>query len=274
VVANYDTLLRYDDSWQLLDGFSHPLFVGMHEIDWDGEHLWTTATAIDAVVRTDLDGMAEVAWDPHSRELASRFKLRPREHPVDGSVDYRQRQAPLLDDCHINCVSHYAGQMVVNCGLVQPRQALGSRLLGRMRGSRRSESAASPARRATLSAVVRVNGNGADDVLAQLDGVDFPTHNGQLLDPGRIVVNDSTRNTLRVVEVDSGRELQSLKVPGTWLRGLEPVDPSHLFVGTAPASIVLIDLEAAAIEAELRLSDDPNEAIHGLTAVPEPDERV
>src|SRR5207302_154420 len=35
VVANYDTLHTYDDDWNSLDAFSHPLFVGLHEIDWD-----------------------------------------------------------------------------------------------------------------------------------------------------------------------------------------------------------------------------------------------
>src|SRR3712207_4273420 len=31
VVAIYDTLYRYDDDWQVVDAFSHPLFVGIHE---------------------------------------------------------------------------------------------------------------------------------------------------------------------------------------------------------------------------------------------------
>src|SRR5439155_20728732 len=56
VVANYDTLYRYDDDWNVLDSLSHPLFVGMHEIDWDGRHVWIAATGLDAVLKATLDG--------------------------------------------------------------------------------------------------------------------------------------------------------------------------------------------------------------------------
>lgn len=271
LVANYDTLLRYDDDWELLDSFSHPLFVGMHEVDWDGEALWTTCTAIDAVVKTRLDGDAEIAWDPHGPGFAGRLGLRGRRHPIDGTLDYRQREAPLVDDCHINCVSHHAGAMVINCGLVRKKDSLQSRALDRV--GRRLRGDKSEQRNAGLAAVVRINGAAADEILVRLDNIDFPAHNGQLLNDDHVVVNDSTRNTLRVFETHEGAEVKRLTVPGTWLRGLEPVSPTQVFVGTAPASIVLVDLDRMVVEDQLKLSDDPNEAIHGLTLVPRAGER-
>ncbi len=53
VVANYDTLTTFDDEWNVLDSLTHPLFVGLHEIDWDGANLWLAATGLDALLRVD-----------------------------------------------------------------------------------------------------------------------------------------------------------------------------------------------------------------------------
>lgn len=266
LVANYDTLLFYDSNWELQRSVSHPLFVGLHEIDWDGEHVWLTATAIDAILKVGLDGTTEVAWDPHTGEIASTMGLRGRRHPLDGSVDYRVREAPLVDDCHINCVSHHDNFMVINCGLVAPRASLGARLAQRAL-PRRGGGAQGDGQHQGTSAVVRVSA-GRSETLVELGNVDFPNHNGQLLDSDRVVVCDSTRNMLRVFSAQDGMQLQSVSVPGRWLRGLQPVSATHVFAGSAPAAIVSIDLEQGEIADHVQLSEDPNEAVHGLTMVP------
>jgi hypothetical protein len=103
---------------------------------------------------------------------------------------------------------------------------------------------------------------------------DFPTHNGQLLSDRRIVVNDSTNNTVRVFSPDGQTELFQKQMPGTWLRGLEPVEGSRILLGTAPATVVLLDVESGQTLGELKLSDNPNEAIHGLTVCPDPGDRL
>jgi hypothetical protein len=272
VVANYDTIRRYDDDWRQLDAFSHPLFVDLHEIDWDGEHLLTTSTGIDIVLQVGLDGGAEVVWDPHEGETASQLGLRARTHPVDASVDYRLQGAPRVDRCHVNCVTRHDGAMIVNCGLVLKERSTVAKLLGRarslpMRGTGTARGGTDGHATAT-SAVVKVDGRGSSELLVQLTGVDFPNHNGQLLDARRLVVSDSTLNTLRIFDPLGARPPQSIEVPGTWLRGLAVLDSHRLFVGTAPAAIVLVDLDESSIIDRVQLSDDPNEAIHGLAVVP------
>jgi hypothetical protein len=269
VVANNDTLLRFDDDWNLLESRSHPLFVGLHEISWDGTHLWLTATRIDAVLKVALDGEVNVAWDPHAPGPARAFRLRPRTHPLDGSLDYRLRDAPRLDTCHINAVSRRENSLVIGCGLVKEQArvakakrraiSVGRHLLRRVAPS--YELLPAPSFR---SVVLRLDGTGAAEVLVEVSGVDFPTHNGCLLDERRVALNDSTQNRLRIFSKGGG-ELQSLAVPGTWLRGLARVDDRRVLVGTAPATIALIDIEENAIEQTVRLSEDPNEAVHGLT---------
>jgi hypothetical protein len=279
VVANYDTLHIYDDDWKLLDDFSHPLFVGTHEIDWDGEHIWTAATGIDAVLKVSLDGSATVAWDPHEPDAARLLGVRRRPHPVDGSVDYRIREAPLIDQCHINGVTRHNGSTVVNCGLIRPTRPWRSRMW--RRASTRAKAAlrlperekAGP-RHAGRSMVVRADEGEAVEVLVELGGHDFPTHNGQLLDDRRVAVNDSSNNSVRVFSIGDRRELTNVRIPGTWLRGMEPVDGSRLLVGTAPATIMLLDVESGEVEGRLQLSENPNEAIHGLVLCPPVAERT
>jgi hypothetical protein len=269
VVANYDTLVTYDRDWAVLDSLSHPLFVGLHEIEWDGCNIWVAATGIDALLRVGARGEVEVAWDPHTSRFKSSYRLRPRSGPMDGSVDYRLPEAPLVDQCHLNGIAVCGDSLVVNCGLVRRRKSAASRLGVRVQselcGGRRPKGTSSHSGR---SVVVELGEGGVPKVLLELETQDFPSHNGQLLNRSRIAVNDSTHNTLRIFSADDRRPLQEVMIEGTWLRGLEPVDGERVFVGTAPASIVLVDVERGEVERTVRLSDDPNEAVHGLTLVP------
>jgi hypothetical protein len=274
VVANCDTLNRYDDDWNLLDSVSNPLFVGMHEIDWDGQHLWIAATGLDAVLKTTLEGRAEVAWDPHADETLGNFAIGRRPHPIDGSVDYRKREAPQLDQCHLNGIVRRSGDLVVNCGLVRRRRPV-ARMIQRAR-ARLGIPKQKWKKRLGRSLVLRVNATREAKILLDMEEHLFPTHNGQLIEDGILTVNDSRNNTLRVFDLDGGspRERLQLAIPGTWLRGLEPMGDGRILVGSAPASLTLVDIRRGAIEGTIQLSSDPYEAVHGLAVVPPLDERI
>lgn len=266
VVANYDTLHLYDLDWNPLDALSHQLFVDIHEVDWDGRHLWVTAAAVDAVLRVSLDGDVTVGWDPHEEHW--RWGVRPRPHPLDGSVDYRRRGAPKIDQCHVNGVAQLNGTTVVNCGLVRPQRSLPVRLWRRARRRLAQAWLGEGARRNSGSSlVVALNGASTPSVLLELGKHDYPTHNSQLIAAGRLVVNDTGRNTLRLYSLADGaaQETLAVQVPGTWLRGLEPVGEEHVLVGSSPAQILLVDLATGAVEETVQLSEDPHEAVHGLT---------
>jgi hypothetical protein len=269
-VANYDTISIYDDDWRLVSSISHPLCVGIHEVEWDGTHLWAAATGIDVILRITTAGEVEAAWDPHQNHLRELLGLRPRPHPVDGSIDYRRRQAPLFDQCHINGVTRRDDATIVNCGLIRPSSKAAARFATRaLRRGRRflhlSKPSNAKGRPVGRSLVARVpDGDEPADVLLELEAHDFPTHNGQLIDEDLLAVNDSTHNTLRIFDVTRGEQVLSVEMPGTWLRGLEPVDRRRVFVGSAPARIMLVDLEERRPVGEVELSQDPLEAVHGL----------
>jgi hypothetical protein len=265
VLSNYDTLVVYDETWSVAETFSHPLFAGIHEISWDGRALYVTASAVDAVLRVDLPKReVEVAWDAHADPRArSILGIGPRRRPLeDGSVDYRVDSTARVDRCHINNAVRVDSRLVVNCGLVRPRRPWLVRRrdrlavrLGRELSSRRG-----------ASVVMSVADSGDTTELVRLDHHEKPTHNGRMLKSGRILLNDSTTNRIRVF--DDGREVTSIPVAGTWLRGMVVLDENRLLVGTAPASIVLIDVEAGAELQRVTLSENRLEALHGLTLAP------
>ena len=255
VVATYDTLVRYDEAWNVAEVLESPLFAGLHEIDWDGDRLWLTATAIDALVRVD-DGTASVAWDPHG-EAAAALGLPAR----DPEVLARTPVVPRLDQCHLNGVTRRGDELVLHLGLVRSRSV-------RRRLARRVGVAP-----AGESLVVRLNGSPVPDVLVRLRGGDLPTHNGQFVATSRVAVNDSASNTLRVFDARTGSELRAFPMPGTWLRGLEPLGGGYALVGTAPATVHLVNLETGERERSVALADDPNEAVHGLAVQPRQESR-
>jgi hypothetical protein len=275
VVANYDTLHLYDDDWQVVDSFSHPLFVGIHEIDWDGKHVWLAATGLDAVLKATLDGSVEVAWDAHAEGSLNGYELRPRRNAIDGSVDYRRREAPLLNQCHVNGVVRWGDGLVVNCGLVRRTKPFATKLAARVRG-RLGFPDKKKGHAGSRSLVVHVDSAGYSTVLLELEEHDFPSHNGQLLAEDLLTVNDSTNNKLRIFELanETARERRAVEVDGTWLRGLEPTRNGCVLLGSAPATLMLADLETGAIRGKIELSNDSNEAVHGLAIVPELHDRL
>ena len=249
VVAAYDTLVVYDAAWQPAREMVSPLFAGLHEVDWDGSSLWAAATAIDAVLRIEPDGTVAVAWDPHAGSArALGLPARPGGSLDGGSAPAR------LNQCHVNGVTRRDGALVVHLGLLQRRRTLKDRAAHRL------------ARATGESCVVRLNGSPTPEVLVRLAGGTVPTHNGQFVDETTVAVNDSSCNVLRIYDSASGNELRSFPMPGQWLRGLEPLGNGRALLGTAPAAIHLVDLESGRIERTVTLSDDPNEAVHGLAA--------
>ena len=264
VIANYDTLLVYDRKWTLVDRFTHPLFLGLHELDWDGDRLYAAATAIDAVLAVDVPARTvEVAWDPHNSPLARRFGIsRGRKPPLLDAYAAPRK----VDQVHLNGVTCIDDGLVVNCGLVRPTASLYQRQRRRVVTRLGKPPIAKPR---GAGVTLHVPAAGDEQVLVELSSRGMPTHNGQQLPGGRIAINDSSHDTLRIFSARGAREELTIPVNGTWLRGLEPLDQNRVLVGTAPASIVMINLEQGVEMGRVALSENPDEVIHGLVRVPD-----
>ena len=197
MVANYDTLLVYDRDWKLTDSFTHPLFLGLHELDWDGNRVYAAATAIDAVLAVDIATKSvTIAWDPHLSSFADRFRITQGRSLIDPHTGLRK-----IDQVHLNGVACTDDGLVVNCGLVRPTASWFQRQRKRVvtKLGRPAKSKPSGA-----GVTVHVPATGDEQVLVELPSRGMPTHNGQRLPDGRVAINDSSHDTLRIFSAQGG----------------------------------------------------------------------
>ena len=200
-----------------------------------------------------------IAWHTHLSSIAGRF------HIVQGRALIDPHSGPRkIDQVHLNGVACTDDGMVVNCGLVRPTPSWYQRQ--RKRGATKLGRSTKPS---GAGVTVHVPATGDERVLVELPSRGMPTHNGQRLPDGRVAINDSSHDTLRIFSAQGGTEELTIPVNGTWLRGLEPLDHNRVLVGTAPATIVMIDLEQRTEVGRVTLSENPYEAIHGLVVVPD-----
>jgi hypothetical protein len=273
LVANYDGIYVFDDDWRPLDVIESPLFVGLHEIHWDGTQLWITATALDVVLKMRLGEPPELAWDAHDRTVARKVGVRRLQRALDGTVDYRVEGAQKVDECHVNSAVPHGDALIINCGVVHRTSSPLDRAERRFHkfARRRPPLDKLPVRKPRRF-VVSLHADGRVERIAELGDHWMPSHNGQSSN-GRVLVNDSPGKALRVFSGKDPAETRDIPLPGRWHRGLAVVGPDSAVVGAAPASLALVDLVSGTVERRLQLSEDPNEAVHGLVVCPEPAER-
>lgn len=254
VVANYDTLYFYDRDLNLQRQISHRLFCGLHEVCAAAEGIWVSSTGVEGILLVDPDsGEVTRKWfaplDPVLQ--APPLSLTPR--PVDESIDYRRllfarAEAPA----HTNCVWVHGEEVYAtlsNCGAVV---------------------------RVFPSTEIRIHDPDMKD-----------PHNGIRLWDGRFIINDTSRQTIRIYD-EGGVPLKSIdlnrfpirirqegtmlgglvriSMPG-WLRGLSQIAADRVLVGISPAAVLEVDIAAGELIGQLKLSDDVNNSVHGLLAL-------
>src|SRR6186997_3021254 len=70
-VASYHSILVFDHQLNFVRQVSHPLFVNIHEIAWDGDAIWVSSTSIDAAIKIDLQGNMLDSWWPREDPVTS-----------------------------------------------------------------------------------------------------------------------------------------------------------------------------------------------------------
>ena len=106
-VASYHSILVFDHQLDFVRQISHPLFVNVHEIAWDGDAIWVSSTSIDAAIKVDLQGNMLDSWWPREDPVtAGQFALEPLD--VDKQADNRAKFVGISNvapgHVHLNAV--------------------------------------------------------------------------------------------------------------------------------------------------------------------------
>ena len=267
VAASYHSLETFDPDLKHHGSRSHGLMVGLHETRLaNGRNLWVTSTAIDAALKFDpLTGeLLESYWPREMPNLAKELDLIPAD--IDKTADnrlshLRQKHGRGPSHVHLNAVAEWKGRLIALFH--------------------------SPGVIADLS----------EDRILVRDPALHKAHN-LLVDPdGTAVVNDSLHATVRVFDLDAGRQIdavdlktfdwvrrlrrsgildfarrvlrnpmllrQRLAARPLFLRGMDRVG-DRLFLGLSPAAVVCLDLRTRDLVDAFRYSRDLRVCVHGL----------
>lgn len=264
--ANYHTVDVFDRDLNHMHSISDGLMVGLHESWLDDGKLWVTSTAIDAAVCYDIStGERQGIFLPrHSGHLRNELDL--DEQNLDLDADHRMS---FLDSSHTLKKSHLHLNAVA---------AWDGRLYGLLHAK---------------GAIV--------DLSRERIVYSHPNlkkaHNLVMLGDGKVVVNDTYRSTLRIIDLEQGQLIRSINIRkfprvqwllarsmlGTavriartlgqsansqvarplFLRGLA-IHEGDAFVGVSPASILQIDLESGRLKDCFEYSSDVRVCVHGL----------
>ncbi|MFY0673645.1 MAG: hypothetical protein JXQ87_09575 [Bacteroidia bacterium] len=266
-VAAYHAIHVYDYDLNLLRIISNPQFVGLHEIETDGEYIWATSTAIDSLIQTDLEGNLVSYYNARSdKKLQEHFGL----DPLDISYDNDNRLR-YLDDLHLKDSSHVHLNAVALYG---DKKYISMHSYGSII-------------ELPSSKVVYEN--------LSLKGY----HNIRIIDDELILVNDTKNRMVKVIDLKTGELLKAidvmknpklmikhffarvymylLKFGGVkkfhtrsfFYRGMTRISDSRILIGTSPAGLVEVDFKAGKVVDSFFFESDPNHCVHGLELMTE-----
>jgi len=251
-VALQNSILVYGRGFEkLVRRIDHPLFNGIHEIDWWHDRLYVTCAATDAVVVLNEEGDELRRFPLGGNDfLLAAFHLQRRE--LDNRLDYRimHRSKRLF---HVNAVQARNGAVFIHLNRqgsfvqIHPREQI----------------------------IIR------DPDLKE-------SHNARFSPDGEhILVNDTGHDALRVY--DAGGKLRRCidlreftlpvdfsrnrtfgpsrhQIRAGWLRGLtfSVVNREIVYLGLSPALVLAVDYQSGSFAGYFRLRRDFRISVHGL----------
>lgn len=252
-LAASDEVFIHDRNMRRLGTLSNPFLKHCHEIMIDGDLLYLTSTGFDSVLVVDLPSREFVrgfhldwSW-PSARALKLRragVRPVPRLRTFDPNAG---DGPPMRDRCHINHVFAQGGRILVSGTGMGWLLEIKSEQLRKFARIPYGTHNARPFRDGVL-----MNHTASDAVL-------FTDRHGK------------TRRKLPVPRYAFG-SLSFTDVPGdharqAFGRGLE-VDGSHIICGSSPATVTVHDLDRGTKLAQIQLTNDIRNAVHGLAVWP------
>jgi hypothetical protein len=251
-VATYHTIFIFDFDLRPCGAITNNLCVGLHELCKDQSYIWAASTAIDAVIKIDLNGrLIDSWWSRENDILKKRFGLEPAA--IDKSQDNRIMWLSTTEQkgkshTHLNAVRLHENELFV--------------LLNRF----------GVVFNITSNRVVLEDANiiGGHNLLFVGDKLVINDSNGKKV---IIYYKDGTFydqiNLLEYPELKSVYQMtlntaSRIKKP-LFIRGISSIGDNRILIGFSPATIAEFDLHTKQLMGYFQYSKDVATCIHGLT---------
>jgi hypothetical protein len=297
-LANASVVYRFDSTWKVLGTISHPSCAYIHDIVWHDDSLWVASCCNDLVFRFDRQGrilqvcnirgyqQVHRALNWHAREGFSTAEI------LAGTLDFRDprtHRSEEHDGAHINSLCFLAnGDLLVLLGLIWTRRgttqltvksflkrwglwrplAAGMRpLLGLLPLPQASRGDLGKTLSTGSAAVLRLRASEDPGVVWVLPGTRMPTHSLLPRPDGTVLLCDTSAGCIIHLDPERGAVRARIKVTDEFLRGIFPVGPQRVLVGSQ-RDLLLVDLEQQRVLNRLRLAENPNVSVYDIKMLP------
>ena len=247
-VATAMSVLMYDTELQFIGELASPYLCGLHELFAEPDGLWCTSTVHDLIVKIDYQGrMLDQWWGSESPALQRALRYEGRALNLDlkfptGTFEAEYDRYCQEERLHVNTVWRHDGELYV----------LACR----------------------KNALIRIRPE-PETIILEDPALGSP-HNGILTPDGRVLINDTINQRLRIYDRQTGqcektietivrqegRSSQFVRVG--WQRGLAHAEGSIYLVGTSPAAVFEVDIDSGRIGRLCVIDQDVRHCIHGL----------
>lgn len=251
LVANYDTVFRYDLDGRFVPVLSHPSCADIHDIAYMGGRLWVTSTRNDLLLGFDdqsrLVEYHNVRTWRRVRECLgwSAVNLLSDGDIHSGRIDFRDpatHEKQDYDEAHVNsmCASPDGG-MYVTLGFVRARTA--------------GETG--------KACVARVDEGSEAEMVYFCEEAPVPMHNLVLQPDGSLLLLDTGNGALIRIHSKISEVLSTWNFPSRYLRGLCRFPDGRLAIGDQN-SVLIFDPGAPSGCQRILLSENVRESVHSI----------
>jgi hypothetical protein len=256
-VGTYHSILVFDLDLNLKRKITNNLFVNIHEMCMAGGNVWVSSTAIDAALLINGEGAILKSWWPREDHLLQeKYGLSPME--IDKNMDNRlaHLHAEASTKAHH---THLNG--VVKSGLKTYV------LLNKM------------------GLIIQIE---PEIKIILEDHFIRGAHSPVISNDGnQLLLCSSFQKSIVIYDLKTGKLLKQINLlnfaeiadlykkhpdepfnQSIFVRGLEFIDDRRILVGSAPASILEVDIQSSRLMDFYQYSNEVGDAIHGLVCVP------
>jgi hypothetical protein len=298
-IANSSIIFRYDSHWNLLGAITHPSCAGIHDILYQDDSIWVTATRSDLLIQFDLSGQLIKHYylrdpSPALQALKWRAPILLKAKDIEGGrLDLRNPKThdrEAHNRVHINGVCMLPdGEIIASMGLIMSGfhtnlirakvflSHIGlwdyfitinkqiQRVLRRGKNMH-SNLVVQPVK--GQSAVVRIDPQRNHTLVFASKDMTVPSHSLMTMPDGTIIYLNTTEGKVIHFNLTTHEIISSTKVTDGFLRGATHLGNGFLALGSKQ-EILLFDLEARRIQTKMKFTADINEAVYDIKMLPE-----